>query len=370
MGDADLVRALGLAGIRSVVAAPPGDTVLSSRFARRRLSWVDDPEQRDEIRVEALLRFGTAQREPAVLFYQTDEQLRLVSRHRERLGQYFRFVIAGTELIEDLTDKARFQELAKRAKLPVPDARRLVASGNDAPNIDLRYPLIMKPTVHNGSLSPWEAIAGGQKALLIENREDLQRLWPFLASAGIGLLVQEAIPGPESQIESYHVYVDDKGAIVGEFTGRKIRTYPVTCGPSSALETTNAEDVRALGREIVQSLNLHGVAKLDFKRGPQGKLFLLEINPRFNLWHYLGAVAGVNLPALVYADLMKLPRQASLDARAGVCWSRLGKDIHAARACGVTVTEWLWWALHCKAKSPALDDPLPLFRETWRLCHA
>jgi predicted ATP-grasp superfamily ATP-dependent carboligase len=44
----------------------------------------------------------------------------------------------------------------------------------------------------------------------------------------------------------------------------------------------------------------------------------LEINPRFTLWHHAGAVAGVNIPALVYADLTGTPRPATARAKAGV----------------------------------------------------
>jgi ATP-grasp in the biosynthetic pathway with Ter operon len=66
---------------------------------------------------------------------------------------------------------------------------------------------------------------------------------------------------------------------------------------------TDAGDVRRTGREVVERLALTGVAKLDFKRDLQGNLRLLEINPRFNLWHHRGAIVGVNIPALVYADL-------------------------------------------------------------------
>ncbi len=121
------------------------------------------------------------------------------------------------------------------------------------------------------------------------------------------LLAQEMIPGPETKIESYHCYVDEKGTVVGEYTGRKIRTYPEALGHSTALTITNADDVAKLGRELVAKLNFSGVAKFDFKRAPDGQLHLLEVNPRYNLWHYVGAVAGVNLPALVYGDLLGLP---------------------------------------------------------------
>jgi D-aspartate ligase len=50
---------------------------------------------------------------------------------------------------------------------------------------------------------------------------------------------------------------------------------------------------------VLARLGVRGVAKLDIKRDDRGRLHLLEINPRSNLWHDPGAVAGVNLPAMV-----------------------------------------------------------------------
>jgi predicted ATP-grasp superfamily ATP-dependent carboligase len=199
--------------------------------------------------------------------------------------------------------------------------------------------------------------------VLVDGAEALQALWPRLAAADLDLLFQEAVPGPESRIESYHVYVDGQGTIVAEFTGRKIRTFPLSCGHSTALETTDALDIRTLGRDIVRKLDLRGVAKFDFKRGPDGRLHLLEINPRFSLWHHLGAIAGVNLPALVFADLMGLPRPPGRTARVGVRWCKPWTDVRAARACGMPASAWLLWSLRCEAKSSvAWDDPMPLLR--------
>jgi hypothetical protein len=88
--------------------------------------------------------------------------------------------------------------------------------------------------------------------------------------------------------------------------------------------------------DLVDALEwLTGGAKLDFKSAPDGRLLLLEINPRFNLWHHLGAVAGVNLPALVYADLVGLPRPATRPARAGARRRAPGFDLErlSGRAC-------------------------------------
>ena len=47
-------------------------------------------------------------------------------------------------------------------------------------------------------------------------------------------------------------------------------------GHTTALEITEAADVRRLGRDIIERLGISGVAKLDFKRDMQGQLRLLE----------------------------------------------------------------------------------------------
>jgi len=190
-------------------------------------------------------------------------------------------------------------------------------------------------------------------------------MWPLLRAINIDLLAQELIPGPEARLESYHCYVDRHGSVAGEFTGRKIRTYPASYGHTTALEITDAPDVGRQGRDIVERLGLTGVAKLDFKRGRAGELHLLEINPRFTLWHHPGALAGVNIPALVHADLTGTPRPAVTRARAGVRWCRVWRDLPAARAARVPLTAWLPWALRCEAKSAlSWRDPMPVVRST------
>jgi predicted ATP-grasp superfamily ATP-dependent carboligase len=135
---------------------------------------------------------------------------------------------------------------------------------------------------------------------------------------------------------------------------------PVEYGDSSALEITDQEDVLTLGRSIIRRLGLKGVAKLDFKRGADGSLHLLEVNPRFTLWHQLGARAGVNIPALVYGDLLGRTRPRASRARAGVRWCKVWTDHRAARSDGMPLWRWLTWALGVEAKRAlAWDDPWP-----------
>lgn len=359
MGDTDLLHPLGRAGIPCVVVTAPGGPSRFSRFTRQVLDWADPWEEPERL-VETLLRFAATQPEPPVLFYEEDRAVLLISRYRDRLAQGFRFVVPAPSLVEDLVDKSRFQELAARLALPVPAARRLRPVHETVPtDLEVPFPLILKPLTRVPA--KWEPAAGFAKARQVDSLEDLRELWPRLAAAGLEVMVQELIVGPETRVESYHVYVDERGETVGEFTGRKIRTLPREFGHSTALEITDVDDVAQLGRELVKRMDLRGVAKFDFKRGPDGRLYLFEINPRFTLWNHPGALAGVNLPLLVYRDLAGLPRAAATRARPGVRWCKLWSDRSAARAWGVPFRRWLPWALSCEAKrSIAWDDPLPL----------
>ncbi|KAA0575017.1 ATP-grasp domain-containing protein [Azospirillum sp. Sh1] len=367
LGDMDLVRPLGLAGIRCAVVGPPGGATAHSRFTERLIPWEGG---NDEVLVDRLLRFGAAQAEKPVLYMEEDAQLLMVSRHRDRLSAVFRFALADADLVETLVDKGRFQALAERIDLPVPRTRRLSPlPGSEAPDLDLRYPVIVKPLTRR---PPWDEIEGLGKAIRLDGHDELRALWPRLIAVGIDLLAQELIPGPETRIESHHVYIDADGAVAGEFTGRKIRTYPVDYGHSTALTITDIDgegaDVAALGREIAARIGLKGVAKFDFKRDPDGRLHLLEINPRFNLWHHLGAVAGVNLPAMVQADLTGRPRPnprpapRPAKARPGTCWCHISKDRLAARDGGVPTVRWIAWVARCEAKAITPDDPMPFLR--------
>ena len=168
-----------------------------------------------------------------MLFYQEDRELLLVSRYRDRLARCFRFVLPAAHVVEDLVDKGRFQLLARRLRLPVPRAEILQTWSAATGQLDLRFPLIIKPLTRR--TDRWTPIGGAAKAIPVPSAAALAALWPRLAVSGLPLLLQEAVPGSETQMESYHVYVDRAGEIVAEFTGRKLRTWPVQYGHSTAL---------------------------------------------------------------------------------------------------------------------------------------
>jgi D-aspartate ligase len=356
IGDMDLVRPLGLAGIRCAVVARRGDAPWCSRFTRATIPWLDPASRPGEL-VRVLLEFAAEQDEPPVLYYQDDPAMSAISRRRDALLGAFRFLMPDAELVEGLADKAGFAALGERLGLPTPPTRVVTADEVAAASaLDLPYPVIVKPARH---VAGWPAVSGS-KAVEAADPEALRGLMRELGTVTSRFVVQSRIPGPETRIDSYHVYVDAARSVAGEFTGRKIRTYPPRYGYSTAVEITDDSEVRELGRECVSRLGLRGVAKLDFKRDPGGRLWLLEVNPRFSLWHLPGALAGVNLPALVYADCTGRTRPPPTAVRVGVTWCELRRDFQARKADHIPALRWAAWALRADAKrSVALDDPMP-----------
>ncbi len=331
LGGINLVRALGLAGIPVVVASPEDRTpAMASRYCAGRL--ILPPLAQREAVVEALLHAGeclagaAAGRVP--LFYGDDDYLALVQDHRAALSRWFAFVLNEAMLDAALLDKSLFQALAERRGLPVP--RRLDWASLAA----CEGPVLVKPKSKLG----WDdsevhrrLFASAGKARIFENgRAALGD--PLAAALSDRLAFQEYVPGTDRSLWSFHGFAAEEGELLEWFVGRKIRTYPALTGDSSYLELAPDPAVCALGREVAVRLRLKGVFKIDFKRSEAtGKLYLLEVNPRFNLWHYMGARNGVNLARVAYEYLTRGTRPAHVEAATAYRWLCLRRDYKAFR---------------------------------------
>ncbi len=357
IGDMDLVRAVALAGIPVVAAAKTGPETRWSRYTRGAIALPDlwsDPAGT----VDALIAFGAAQRVKPVLLYQKDPALLTISRHRAELAPYFDFVLPPADLVESLVDKALFHDLSVELGLPVPRTTIVKGGGWSAELDDVLYPVIVKPAIRDHSDDVWFPLAGrSSKAFRADTPGALGAFLQHRALAGTNLVVQELVDGPEERIWSYHAFVTDDRVTLCEFTGRKIRTLPAQFGQSTAVEIIDRREVTDIGRQVLDAVGFTGVAKVDLKEDREGLLHVLEINPRFSLWHHPGAVAGVNIPAAVYHHLLGRPVEVST-ATSGVRWCQVWGDRTAARAAGMSAVQWLRFVARCQSRRAAhLSDP-------------
>lgn len=360
IGDVSLVRALGRRHLPVALATDDRSaSALRSRYIRAVVSipsFVDRPDSA----ISALIDWAKTLSHRPVLFYEGDHDLLAISRARDFLRPFFRCVLPDRELVEDLVDKVRFAALAERLSLPVPETRGLEECET--------FPCIVKPAMRShwfGSRIQTEAIGTNQKALRIESREELARVLPLLRQHETSFVVQEELDGEEDRVLSYHAYVRPGGEIVAEYTGKKIRTAPRRYGISTYVEITDDPEVKAMGRDAMKRISFSGVLKMDFKKDTRNRIRLLEINPRFNLWHHPATVAGACIPELVYRDCIEPgSAQSPRKVRAGVRWLNTREDLRAyreRRADGsLSLRDWLTQVFTAEVNEDlCLVDPLP-----------
>jgi predicted ATP-grasp superfamily ATP-dependent carboligase/CelD/BcsL family acetyltransferase involved in cellulose biosynthesis len=376
-GDLNMLRCFARAGIRTVSLAsdPDAPTFFSRHCGERRV--IADSVADPTAALADLLALGRLLPDRPILYYGDDALLLLISRHRAKLAERFRFRMPPAALIEALVDKARFVALARERELPVPrtllssDARR---AGEIARLLPL--PVILKPTSHLGFRRSPAVLGLGKgplKAFYAGDVDELARMIERIESFSPDFVVQEFIPGGEEQIYTFHAYLDGDRRALGCYVGRKIRTYPRSAGVSTFLELVDEPELVRLGLDVLDKLGMSGVVKLDFKRDPRtGRFYLLEVNPRFNLWNHLGAAAGVNLPLLAYRDLAGKPVSPAPPARTGIRWLSLADDVRTfvrdyGPAGELTLRAWLASLVGPTVFDVfAWDDPSPFLMDMAR----
>jgi len=373
LGGLDLLRPLGYAGIPAIVATPEArDPALDSRYCRGRLRL--PPLHRREAAIGTLLGAGLRLRSAlgcrVPLYYGTDDHLSLISDAREALERVFLLLLNPPEVSRALLDKSKFQAFARASGLPLPRTLAWEELSRAA------GPVLVKPRTKTG----WEDSAirlhlleGSAKARVFPSGRAVLA-HPLAMRYREQLSFQEYVAGDDRQLWSFHGYADEHGTLLAWFVGRKVRTFPAHTGMSSYLELARDDAVAALGREVAARVPLCGVFKIDFKReAASGRLVLLEINARFNLWHHLGAANGVNLPRIAYDYLVHGTRPAASPGygtrRRWLC-PRL--DWRAYRGCAARGELGFGAWLASLAGAPLVydtfswSDPLPWIRQRAR----
>ena len=363
LGGINLVRSLGLAGIPVIVASPEESTpAMASRYCTARLLL--PPLSQREAVVERLVQAGDELMRktgaPLPLFYGDDDYLSLVQEYAPRLSAHYLLLLNSPALARALTSKALFQALAESRSLPVP--RRLdwdeVAAFPGA--------VLAKPktkTDWEGSPVYHELFAHAGKARIFKSGH-AAAAHPLTQKMREALQFQEYVPGDDRSLWSFHGFADEKSELVEWFVGRKIRTHPALTGDSTYLELARDEALAGLGSDIVRRLGLKGIFKMDFKRHEAtGRYYLLEINARFNLWHYLGAKNGVNLAQVAYDYQVRGARPRHVEAATRYRWLSFKLDWRYYRREKPNPLQWIA-SLFAAPKVYDLwawRDPLPFF---------
>lgn len=157
----------------------------------------------------------------------------------------------------------------------------LITSQQDMYKIpsEFKYPVVVKGVFYDAYIAN-----NLEEAMTAFNK--MRMKW------GYPIIVQEFLRGDEFNIVALG---DGKGTMLGAVPMRK--TYITDKGKGWAGITIQDNSLLALAQKVIEKTKWRSGMELEFiKSAETGEYFLLEINPRFPAWVYLGTAAGQNMP--------------------------------------------------------------------------
>lgn len=230
-----------------------------------------------------------------------DLELPLLARHKQRLENIgVHVVISGPELVDIYLDKWATFLLLSEAGIDAPltfntlhDAVIALETGR------LRFPLIVKPRWGTGSIG----------VEVVNSLEELEWAYRLLSrklqhtilaeisrtDSDHAILVQEFLSGTEYGLD---VINDLKGQYVCTFVKKKLS---MRAGETDKAVTVESPELEELGRRLSDLSRHVAIMDCDVIMTPDGRITVLELNPRFGGGYPFSHVAGANIPAAILA---------------------------------------------------------------------
>lgn len=277
--------------------------------------------------LQFLLTEGKRLQTRKVIFPASDVFVLFISRFRKELKPYFYFIMPSDEIVESIVNKRKQYELAEKAGIPYPQTFYPQTIDNlKKIKKNLKFPCFIKPVYSY----KWQERFKGVKGFKVNNFEELESRFKQIHSTGIEIMIQEIIPGPNTNHYKVNVYINKNNQILALFTLRKIRQYPTEFGVGSCVESIYDKELAELGLKFFKAISYQGVGSVEFKKDERdGKLKLIELNPRYWQQNFLATVCGVNFPLIQYLDLTGQNPDPQTNFKIGIKWLDLIADFQA-----------------------------------------
>jgi predicted ATP-grasp superfamily ATP-dependent carboligase len=269
---------------------------------------------------------GTEGLKGALLVPGGDGEVRFLSQSADMLSKNYRVMLPPWERLKWLCEKPLLYRRAEELGIDIPPTYRF-GSLDEAAAADIRFPVVLKPNMGGGDnrFSRAKVVRADDRAGFTDAYRDA------VGQIGIeNVVVQQLVPGGgECQFSYAALWLD--GTPAAEFTARRGRQYPVDFGYTSTFVEIVAEpELVEVSRRLLASSAYHGLVEIEYKRDPRdGRLKLLDVNPRCWSWMSLAAAAGCDLGGLMWDAIRGFPVERP-QARIGTAWMYLVRDMVAA----------------------------------------
>lgn len=217
------------------------------------------------------------------------------------------------ETLQTAHDRCELIGAAQRADVAVPDSQLLgmVDDWESDQIIKARFSLLGDEYVESwsnaGVVEPDSTLE-----LPAGDKPDIEAL---LAEMAHEPLVQEFIPGTEYSLWALY----DDGEAVATCQKRQSRAWSYSGGTSICRETTRIPALETAGRALLDELEWHGLAAIQFIRDARtGEFVLLELNPRMWISVSCAVRAGVDFPYYFWQRALDEPVSPTINYEPGV----------------------------------------------------
>jgi predicted ATP-grasp superfamily ATP-dependent carboligase len=367
-----VIRSLGRRGIPVIGLDPnPRQIGLFSRYCVGIVC--PDPEKKEREYIDFLLSLGEQLNTKGVLIPTADVDVLTISKHRDKLEKYYAFPMAKLEIIEKLVNKKEFYKTLEKLDMPHPKTY----FPNDISEVkqiskEITYPYIIKPVFSHEFSKKFS----GAKVFKVNSEEELIKAYDRAKSGGHEVVVQEVIPGSDTNMYLVGAYFNHASEPLGIFTFRRIRQYPHVFGNGALCVSVWIPEIAELCTSFLKKIKYHGIIDAELKRDPRDNKFkYIEINSRTGWQNRLAARCGIDLPYIAYMDAIGGNVEKVVSQKVGVKWLYMFDDLRSSfESMSKGELSFIEWINSLRGEKEyaifAWDDPLPFFVSLFNLSSA
>jgi predicted ATP-grasp superfamily ATP-dependent carboligase len=279
-----IVRKLGEIGVKPYVIAHKKRSIAGiSKYAKDEMILTETYDLKE------LLQLLNRHKIELVILVGTNSFRKIVPWKKELERENIKIITVDADVQNIAFSKPLTYELAVSMDVPIPKtiyptSFKMLKEIED----EIIYPCVIKGLYEVGGNIVDYAYDFND---LLLKYEKICNKYGLTERSGLPML-QEYIPGYGCAF--FAIY--NKGTCGLTFQHKRIREYPVTGGASSCAESYKSDMIEKYGRCLLDKLEWHGVAMVEFKLNKKGQPILMEINPKFWGSTDLALEAGVNFP--------------------------------------------------------------------------
>lgn len=255
-------------------------------------SVTEDPDGFIDFMVEKVRELKPEDPEEPYVLMPVHKETWLFAQHRERFEDLITVPLTTYENMGRTHDKGKLALLAEELDITIPPTRQFHDQADlyrAIPEMD--FPVFLK--VREG--------AAGVGLKKCDTAEELTSTFKEFVE-GFGLepeeypLVQAFVPGEDYCVSALF----DRGRRVAMMTYHNVRSFPRGTGAGALRETVALPEAEASAQRMLEHLDWHGMAQLDYRVGDEGTAYLIELNPRFFGGLSQAIASGADYPWLLF----------------------------------------------------------------------